>query len=383
MSRRVRQSQAGPSGTQRESHSGLSAPAYEPPFLPLHMDAAARLGTIAKQERSVTGYITAALAALTASANDLGELTGRDLPASTEKAKRQAVLDQLDAAARATIDASNKVLSGKTILGELETVEKAKTEAQRRRRGRGEVESDDEEAPDVKVVSAGEGVWGRYKIQMDQGVEGYMAQDDRTKYGQVHEYIEFRRTLWDAQNPNTPMPNQRTWFASGPDADGDDNSGSDSDELEVAQEKQSFKCPLTLRDFEEPVKSTLCPHIFEKSAIFGMFRRGNQGVECPMPGCNKLLTKESMKVDTYILKKMQRTRKLEEAARRREEAEMEDEEEEEEEEGEVDGDGDVAMEDAGDVDPDADESIRIKTEGRKKSKRQAKRVLDLSEDDEE
>ena len=42
------------------------------------------------------------------------------------------------------------------------------------------------------------------------------------------------------------------------------------DELAVASERISIKCPITLLPMKDPVTSTKCPHSFEREAILSM-----------------------------------------------------------------------------------------------------------------
>jgi len=155
------------------------------------------------------------------------------------------------------------------------------------------------------------------------------------RYGGVKEYTDFRRTLWDAQNPDVPMPPVRQWF--GPAAADEAEEDSDN-ELEVAQERISYQCPLTLRPFVAPVTTRVCKHSFEKDAIFEMIRnqRGG-GIDCPVPGCSQKLTAKDLVEDEYLLAKMKRHEERMEReriqAQMAEEEEGEEEEEEEEEEG--------------------------------------------------
>lgn len=41
----------------------------------------------------------------------------------------------------------------------------------------------------------------------------------------------------------------------------------DDDDLEVASERISLKCPVTLLPMRQPVSSRKCPHSFEQAAI--------------------------------------------------------------------------------------------------------------------
>lgn len=110
------------------------------------------------------------------------------------------------------------------------------------------------------------------------------------------------------------MPHASTWFPSEasdlPDSQPKTRSGAaagknknhdpieDSDqEVAVASERVSIKCPITLLPMKDPVTSQKCPHSFEKEAITSMInasdirvggsgRRGDKGgdraMKCPV-----------------------------------------------------------------------------------------------------
>ncbi|KAF8543011.1 zinc-finger of the MIZ type in Nse subunit-domain-containing protein [Trichophaea hybrida] len=339
MSRRLTQIKAGPSGTQRSSQA---LPAYEPPILPLHGTALEIItDKIPRTHNTVESQITAALKILTSVASDLGErTTKRDDP---KRAEKQKFLDALEQAARATVDASMKLQDSKEILAKIGTVETRRHEVgAQARRGRArarraaanadsgdEVEGEGEDK--VEPVGVDESLWSRYKAAYTEKGESYEKKSDREKYGDVKEYANFRRTLWDAQNPDVPMPPVRQWF--GP-ATGEAAEEDSDDELEVAQERISYQCPLTLVEFVNPVTTRVCKHSFEKEAIFEMLHNQRGKLDCPVAGCSQKLTAKDLVEDEYLLGKMRRHQERKERERRQaqmEEVEEEDEDEEERE----------------------------------------------------
>ena len=131
-----------------------------------------------------------------------------------------------------------------------------------------------------------------------------------SRYASNNDYIGFRKIIHDALHPGDdapPMPKASTWF---PDsqvtlgaADGNASQpapvANDDDEVAIASEKKSLKCPITLLTMTDPLSSTKCPHSFERSAILGMLElserrppangpRGAQGGERTMkcPECS-------------------------------------------------------------------------------------------------
>lgn len=93
------------------------------------------------------------------------------------------------------------------------------------------------------------------------------------------------------------MPHASTWFPQEDNTNGPSNG--EDDTLQVASERISIKCPITLLPMQDPVTSTKCPHSFEREAILSMMnasdvrvdsegaaaRRGTQsvkGMKCPV-----------------------------------------------------------------------------------------------------
>lgn len=86
------------------------------------------------------------------------------------------------------------------------------------------------------------------------------------------------------------MPNTRSAVAGATEPIDDDD-----EDLAVASERISIKCPITLLPMKDPVTSQKCPHSFEKEAILSMIgdsdvwvggsgRRGDgqKGMKCPV-----------------------------------------------------------------------------------------------------
>lgn len=129
-----------------------------------------------------------------------------------------------------------------------------------------------------------------------------------TSYAQNNDYVGFKKLVYDAQFPGDdapPMPHSSTWFSNPSSNVPDPHAGgaavvigsqlaAGNDELTVASERISIKCPITLLHMKDPVTSTKCPHSFEKDAILSMInasdviaegsgRRGGQkAMQCPI-----------------------------------------------------------------------------------------------------
>jgi hypothetical protein len=138
-------------------------------------------------------------------------------------------------------------------------------------------------------------------------------------YATNNSYIGFKKLVHDATHPGEeapPLPNPSTWFPSGSPsrtqpaasqsralagranaAAHDDDDDDESSDLEVASERITIKCPLTLLPMKQPLTSTKCPHSFEKDAILEMIAAsgarvggsthrgatdGERAVKCPV-----------------------------------------------------------------------------------------------------
>lgn len=113
-------------------------------------------------------------------------------------------------------------------------------------------------------------------------------------YAQNNDYVGFKKLVYDAQFPGDdapPMPHASTWFSdhtpdsSNPDVRGAQATagsqapGNDDDDVAVASERISIKCPITLLPMKDPVTSTKCPHNFEREAILSMINASDIRVD--------------------------------------------------------------------------------------------------------
>lgn len=94
-----------------------------------------------------------------------------------------------------------------------------------------------------------------------------------SRYSENNDYIGFKKIIHDARHPEEdakPLPHPSTWFLDPTSASNPSPAGTEDDDLEVASERISTKCPITLLPMQDPVSSKKCPHSFEKQAIMGM-----------------------------------------------------------------------------------------------------------------
>lgn len=190
------------------------------------------------------------------------------------------------------------------------------------------------------------------------------------RYVDNNEYRGFYRTVYDAKNPgeSAPLiPHASLWFAEEENPHSMPALGSqtgrgrqaeddEDDDIEIASERVSLKCPITLLPFKDPLTSTKCPHSFEKEAILDMLRlssdylpftadqefvlsqtrdrraldrkkkeMGTPTVMCPVCSCT--LAEADLKPDPVLLRKVKRV----EAATKRQQNPVSDSEEEEDE----------------------------------------------------
>lgn len=158
------------------------------------------------------------------------------------------------------------------------------------------------------------------------------------RYAGDNTYIGFYRMVHDSKFPSDdvpPLPHSSTWFEHMEDQtrsrigastrSHQNHAPSDDDEIAIARERISLKCPLTLMTFVDPVTSTKCPHSFEREAIMDMIKqsrttiappasRRGQGrvrvVKCPV--CTKPLSADDLQPDAVLLRKVRRAQELEE-----------------------------------------------------------------------
>jgi hypothetical protein len=83
-------------------------------------------------------------------------------------------------------------------------------------------------------------------------------------------------------NPTAPLP--------------DDEE--DEDDLAVKGGTVDLKCPITLQLFKDPYASTVCSHVFDKSAIQDTFSSKS---DCPMPGCPHAMRADDFERDPLML----------------------------------------------------------------------------------
>jgi hypothetical protein len=144
-----------------------------------------------------------------------------------------------------------------------------------------------------ELAQVGPGPAALFKQQVDHRKLQYSALSMETRYAEHNHYVGFKRSVHDGMYPDgeVPMPAANRWFRTGRGspapgtaaAEQDDDSDED---VAIAGERISTKCPITLMEFVQPITSTKCPHTFEKNAILEMIRGApGRKVVCPVAGC--------------------------------------------------------------------------------------------------
>lgn len=218
--------------------------------------------------------------------------------------------------------------------------------------------------------------------KLESSLADWTAQSLTQRYANNNTYIGFYRMVHDAKHPGNdipPIPHSSTWFRhledpagttgtaattgngapSSSSHAGNTGSGSakkrtrhgarrssaaDDDEVAIAHERISLKCPLTLLPFTDPMTSTKCPHSFEKEAILDMLNNSTttvpatpgagrnrrvKAVKCPV--CEVLLSAEDLKRDVVLVRRVKRMQELM--------ARADEDEDDDEDEGEDDNEG--------------------------------------------
>ncbi|KAI5369712.1 Putative E3 SUMO-protein ligase Nse2 (Mms21) [Septoria linicola] len=213
------------------------------------------------------------------------------------------------------------------------------TQTQRRTRRRdGEAEDDDEDddAEDDRPhwdPTDPAGASQRPPVDVfDKHVQNtkdrFQAMSLYNRYAENEAYINFKQVLFDAQNPNAnedgQAPDASQWFAEGgvppPGTRQDIDNAESDDDIAIVSGQISIKCPLTLKEFEDPLSSKKCKHTFEAAAIHEMIANSTmrpKAVQCPVPGCSAVLEKNDLHQNKLLIRRIRRVQK---AKRLREEA---------------------------------------------------------------
>ncbi|KAF1953221.1 hypothetical protein CC80DRAFT_551615 [Byssothecium circinans] len=173
------------------------------------------------------------------------------------------------------------------------------------------------------------GIGELFDDRLNRKKDEYTSQSLLLRYAENEVYASFKGIVHDARfQDDRPLPKPDSWFtATGSPAPGVTERGGDEDDDDIVMDRAtiSTRCPLTFQKFKEPWTSSKCPHTFEKTAILEMIRvspdrvdaipgranTGRRAIECPVPGCSQTLTKDDLRHDPILARKLQRMMKAE------------------------------------------------------------------------
>jgi hypothetical protein len=312
-------------------------PPYEPPAHPLDNPARTAISELhsSREARRYDGHLTKSVEFIKEAVyavNDLLQTRRTDLAGAvekrqakgTEKSEAEVALErevahledevatlteQCEASMRQIIDYRAELEDEKTVLELVQAaaaqqkalVEKApkprRQKKERRTRGiadldedeDGDEEPEDEEIPDADADATEEpiqGVPAMLSAARQAKADEYAALSMKQRYAQNNDYIEFKKTWYDAmyQDQEVNLPHPSTWFdAQGrPNMRGAAAGGDDDDEdLVIEREVRSFRCELSLGPITEPYTSRVCHHTFQKSAVVEFMRNNGGRGHCP------------------------------------------------------------------------------------------------------
>ncbi|EUC44077.1 hypothetical protein COCMIDRAFT_99172 [Bipolaris oryzae ATCC 44560] len=208
----------------------------------------------------------------------------------------------------------------------------SQTGIQRRTRnidGDGDTEMDEGPTPGPTPIDGSRmaltGASELFASRVQREKDTYTSLSLTARYARNNEYRDFKRIVHDAKyGDNGPvLGHEDTWFTeTGSPAPGITDSTQrgdfdDDDDIVVDRATISTRCPITYQQFKEPYSSNKCPHTFEKNAILEMIRRGphrigqQKAVDCPVAGCNQMLTETDVHSNKVLIRKIRRMQEAE------------------------------------------------------------------------
>lgn len=268
---------------------------------------------------------------------------------------------RIDENIRKMIDGQNTIANVRSALQEVatesaanantQTTQNTQARSQRRRNNPDAEEEEDDEYQDfdptdptnaqTQATQRAQAPSTIFKDKIAQKRDRYQAMTLSARYSSNNDYRNFKRVVHDAQtgeDDGPPLAHERTWFndgavpAPGVTTRSNEAAADDSDDdIQIAKETISTKCPLTLQEFVDPVTSRKCPHSFEKKAIMGMIESprnmvrvggsgargatdGHKAVRCPVSGCQCMITALELHADPVLKRKILRIQRANRAA---------------------------------------------------------------------
>ncbi|KAI9782879.1 MAG: hypothetical protein M1816_001660 [Peltula sp. TS41687] len=359
--------------------TAVEMPTYQPPAHPLTPVAQRSLQSLRETHslRKLKTHITTASGAVTEMAGAINDrLLQSEAPMRRRRARREReglvgmedgdeqeqrvqemkreveeMTGDMEASTRKLIDIETRTIGMDEVLKELGTnviagggaasrpdrpTQQAPQRRPRRRVGDGGgidiSEDDDDDDVNEEDDDQNSGPMQSFRRGLRKRKTEYENQPQRQKYATHNTYVGFKRIVHDALHPGDdapPVPHSDTWFPESPRASGSGQTGTrnagnhqqadadlSDDDIAIAHEKTSLKCPITLLPFRDPVTSKKCPHSFEKEAILSMISQsgarvggmrrgeGERAVKCPV--CEKMLTKDDLYSDHLLMRRVKR-----------------------------------------------------------------------------
>ena len=170
----------------------------------------------------------------------------------------------------------------------------------------------------------------RLEELLQQKKDSYQMKSPAIKYSEHPWYVDFKRVLHDARHPqgDIPVEHASRWFREEggpqPGVTGTGGDDGDDDDIAIAREKISTRCPITMRSFVDPITSKKCPHSFERKEMIEMIRKQRphtghgsrrapqnyvQEVKCPV--CDTMLKEADLAPDPVLIRKITRLQQAE------------------------------------------------------------------------
>lgn len=105
------------------------------------------------------------------------------------------------------------------------------------------------------------------------------------------EMQEFKKAIWQAAHPDEPF-----------------FEGGDDDLAVMAPADDNIICPLTRKEFVDPVKN-VCGHTYSREALLTYLGRGRGPRGCPVAGCNQNVSVGTVKPDEQMQRKLANSKK--------------------------------------------------------------------------
>ncbi|KAI5237592.1 hypothetical protein E4T42_09194 [Aureobasidium subglaciale] len=239
------------------------------------------------------------------------------------QAKVDSMTAQMDKDVRKMIDADSTIEEMQHTLTDLiKDVSNASTQrTQRAERDTSEEYYDFDPTDPTNATQRPLAVANIFNDRLTRARDRYTARTMTDRYSKNNHYIGFKNITHDARwdNEVNPVPAPHLWFKEDLPAHGRTPPGAQDsdDDLQIARETISTKCPITLQEFRDPVTSAKCPHTFEREAITSMIDMptnivrsdGARAVQCPVAGCQSILTLQELRSDPVLKRKIARLQK--------------------------------------------------------------------------